>query len=57
MATGNKRAGGFFVMAGILLGLAVGIATGDPMRGVILGTAAGIMIAILLWLIDRRNDD
>ena len=55
MQTQNSRAGGFFLMAAILIGFVVGVATGDAMRGVIIGTAAGIAIAVALWLVDRRR--
>ena len=51
----NKRAGGCFLVAAILLGFVVGLATRDAMRGVILGTVAGIAIAVGLWLVDRRR--
>lgn len=53
----TPRAGGFFLMAAILLGFAIGLATGDAMRGVIIGTALGIAIAVGLWLSDRRRAD
>lgn len=55
MHTQNPRAGGFFLMAAILLGFVVGLATNDAMRGVVIGTAIGIAIAIALWIVDRRN--
>lgn len=55
MDTGNPRAGGFFLMAAILLGFAGGIATGDAMRGVIIGTGIGIVAAVALWLTDRSR--
>lgn len=48
-------AGGCFLVAPILLGFAVGLATGDAMRGVLLGTAAGIVAAIAIWLLDSRR--
>jgi UDP-N-acetylmuramyl pentapeptide phosphotransferase/UDP-N-acetylglucosamine-1-phosphate transferase len=51
----TKRAGGCFLMAAILIGFVVGIATGNPLRGVWLGLAAGIVIAVGLWLADRRR--
>jgi hypothetical protein len=51
----NKRAGGCFLVAAILVGFVVGIATHDAMRGVLIGTAAGIAIAVGLWLVDRRR--
>lgn len=55
MQTQNSRAGGFFLMATILGGFVAGLATGDAMRGVVLGTAAGIVIALAIWLLDRRR--
>ena len=56
MQPNPKRAGGCLLVAGILLGLATGIAMGNPMRGVWLGTAVGIVAAVALWLIDRSSD-
>ena len=49
------RAGGCFLTLGILGGLAAGVAIGNPMRGVLIGTGVGILAAILLWLADRRR--
>ena len=49
------RAGGFYLMATVLLGFVAGLATGDAMRGVIIGTVIGIAIAVGLWLADRRR--
>ncbi|MFP5329369.1 MAG: hypothetical protein ACLGHC_04440 [Alphaproteobacteria bacterium] len=48
-------AGGCLLVAPILLGFAIGIATGDPMRGVLLGTGAGILAAVAVWLVDSRR--
>ena len=48
-------AGGFFLIAPILIGFFAGIATGDAMRGVLIGTAVGIILVVALWLIDRRR--
>ena len=42
-------------MAAILLGFVGGLATGDAMRGVIIGTVIGIVTAVSLWLADRRR--
>lgn len=55
MATRSTKAGGFFLTFCILGGLGAGLAAGDPMRGVVIGTMAGIALAVLLWLIDRRR--
>jgi hypothetical protein len=39
----------------ILAGFPLGLAIGNPMRGVLIGTAAGSAVAVLIWLIDRRK--
>ena len=51
----SPRAGGCLLTSAILLGFAGGLATGDAMRGVIIGTAIGVIIAVALWLVDRRK--
>lgn len=47
--------GGFFLMAAILCGAAWGIAIGNPVKGLLIGTAIGIGIALAVWLIDRSR--
>jgi hypothetical protein len=32
-----------------------GLAIGNPMKGVLAGTAIGALLAIVLWLVDRRR--
>jgi uncharacterized membrane protein len=49
----NTRAGGCFLTFGILAGFVVGLLIRNPMKGVLIGTAAGAAIAVLSWLIDR----
>jgi hypothetical protein len=51
----QKVSGGFFLMAAILIGFGWGVAGGDPVKGSIIGTAVGIAIAVLVWMIDRRR--
>lgn len=48
-------AGGFFLVAPILVGFFAGIATGDAMRGVLIGTGLGLLLVVGLWLFDRRR--
>ena len=55
MAKRNARAGGIFLTIGILAGLVWGIAEGNPMKGILIGTALGALAALLLWLLDRRG--
>ena len=49
------NAGGFFLTVTILGGFALGVAIGEPMKGVLIGTAIGAVAAVLLWLADRRR--
>jgi hypothetical protein len=51
----TPKAGGFFLVAPILAGFVIGLATGDAMRGVVIGTTAGIIAALAIWLIDSRR--
>lgn len=53
MVKPDARAGGCFLSAFILGGLAIGVATGSAIRGVIIGTVAGIAVALLVWFGDR----
>jgi hypothetical protein len=55
MATRNARSGGIFLTIGILAGCGWGIAVGEPMKGILAGTALGAAAALLLWLLDRRR--
>lgn len=55
MASRTTRAGGCFLTLLILLGFVGGLAIDNPMKGILIGTAAGIAVAVVLWLIDRRN--
>ena len=51
----NGRSGGFFLMAAILIGAVWGVAIGNPVKGLLIGTAIGIGIAVAVWLIDRAK--
>ena len=53
----TTRAGGCFLTLCILAGFPLGLAIGNPMKGVLIGTAVGIALAVLLWLVDRRGRD
>ena len=54
MAKRTPMAGGVLLMAAILVGTVGGIILGNPMKGVLIGTAAGVAIAVAVWLLDRR---
>ena len=51
----TTKAGGCFLTLGILGGVVAGLFGGNLMQGVLIGTAAGIGIALLTWLLDRRR--
>jgi hypothetical protein len=51
----TAKAGGCFLTLCILAGFVVGLGIGNPMKGVLIGTGIGAALAVLLWLIDRRN--
>jgi hypothetical protein len=50
-----SRAGGCFLTLCILAGFPLGLAIENPMKGVLIGTGAGIVLAVITWLIDRRR--
>jgi hypothetical protein len=49
----TSKAGGCLLTICILAGFPLGLAIGNPMKGILIGTAAGIAIAVATWLIDR----
>jgi hypothetical protein len=51
----RSRAGGCYLTLCILAGFPLGLAIGNPMKGVLIGTGAGIALALITWLIDRRR--
>lgn len=51
----SSRAGGCFLTLCILAGFPLGLAIGNPMKGILIGTAAGVALAVAMWLIDSRN--
>jgi hypothetical protein len=55
MRGSTTRAGGCFLTVFILAGFPLGLAIGNPMKGVLIGTGIGIVLAVALWLIDSRR--
>lgn len=51
----STRAGGCFLTLCIIAGLPLGLAIGNPMKGVLIGTGTGIVLAVLTWLVDRSR--
>jgi len=52
----KAKAGGCFLTICILAGFPLGLAIGNPMKGILIGTGAGIVLALVTWLVDRRRD-
>jgi TM2 domain-containing membrane protein YozV len=55
MARPSTRAGGCFLTIFILAGFLLGLAIQNPMKGILIGTGIGILLALITWLIDRSR--
>jgi len=53
--TRSTQAAGFILAISILGGAVAGAIVGQPSIGFLAGLAAGILIAILFWLNERRR--
>jgi hypothetical protein len=52
---GVRKAGGFILAASILAGAVGGAVVRQSSVGVLAGVAVGALLALLVWLIDRRR--
>jgi hypothetical protein len=57
MQSRSTRAGGCFLTLCILAGFPLGLAIGNPLKGVLMGTAVGAALAVVVWLIDRPRSN
>ena len=48
-------AGGCLLAAGIIGGAIIGVIVNQPSAGIVLGGVAGVVVATILFLIDRRR--
>jgi len=51
----NNQAGGFFLAACIIGGTVAGAILHQPSLGFLIGLGGGILLAILIWVIDRSR--
>jgi hypothetical protein len=51
----GARAGGCFLTVFILLGFLFGLSIQNPLKGTLIGTGVGAVLALVTWLIDRRR--
>jgi hypothetical protein len=51
----STRAGGCFLTLFIFLGFLYGLSIRNPLKGVLIGLAVGIVLAIVTWLVDLRR--
>ena len=52
----SPRAGGVLLMLAIFVGAGIGFATGQSTLGLLGGVAVGALLALTIWLADRRRD-
>jgi hypothetical protein len=55
MKTRTTHAGGFFLVLAIIGGFAWGAMSGLPWHGAVIGTGVGAVLAVIVWLLDRRR--
>ena len=51
----NTAAGGIFLFLGPVVGALYGIGRGEPILWMLCGFGSGILIALLIWLVDRAK--
>ena len=51
-----RLAGGIFVALGLLIGAILGVAFDQPSAGLVIGMAIGSLIAVVIWLFDRKRN-
>lgn len=51
----QMQGGGVLIAMALIIGAIVGTIYGEPSIGLVIGLGAGILLAILLWLRDKRR--
>ena len=55
MKSRSTAAGGVFIFLGLIIGAIYGINAGQPMLWLLRGLGVGVLLALLVWTIDRRR--
>jgi hypothetical protein len=55
MTSRSTAAGGIFLFLGLIVGAIYGIGRGEPMLWMLRGFGAGVLLATLVWIVDRRR--
>jgi len=55
MTTPSPMAGGFFLILPIVVGFAWGVFSGRALQGALIGLGVGLLLAFIVWLVDRRR--
>jgi hypothetical protein len=50
-----RLAGGIFIALGLLVGAIGGVVMNQPSAGMVIGLGFGVVIAVAVWLIDRKR--
>ena len=50
-----SASGGIFLFLGPVVGTLIGVSRNEPILGMLLGFGAGAALALIIWIIDRRN--
>jgi hypothetical protein len=50
-----RLAGGIFIALGLLIGAIIGVAMDQPSAGAVIGMAIGTVIAVAVWIMDRKR--
>jgi len=54
-STKATYAGGCLIFLGFLAGAVIGILRGEPSAGTLIGVGAGLLVALIVWLVARRR--
>jgi uncharacterized protein YqgC (DUF456 family) len=50
-----RLAGGIFIALGLLIGAIIGVFMDQPSAGAVIGMAIGTVIAVAIWVMDRKR--